>query len=168
MKITCLKSPVRCCIPCPQQQRCRSPCSACVWSHQSAQAALDQWGSGNFCPRFPGRCFLLPSNPSWEKRTIQCDNIVHMICDFTMLCCSSTILGTIWRTKNCRKKRDMVHKKSRKKHDIVHEKRQTRARFGVRINKQNMSWVSWVLHEEMPSKKHFSVSNGAINYSLSL
>jgi hypothetical protein len=35
-----------------------------------------------------------------------------------------------------------------KKHDMVHEKRQTRAR--ARRNKQNMSWVSWVL-QEMPN-----------------
>ena len=101
--------------------------------------------AANFCPRFPGRCFLLPSNPFWEKRSIECDNIVYMICDFTMLCYVST---NFWCTKNCRKKHDIAPRTAEKKHDMVHEKRQTRAR--ARRNKQNMSWVSWVL-QEMPN-----------------
>ena len=39
---------------------------------------------------------------------------VYVYCDFTMPCYSSTILGTIWCTKKCRKKHDLAHEEINK------------------------------------------------------
>ena len=76
--------------------------------------------------------FLLPSNPFWEKRRIECDNIVYMICDFTMLCYVST---NFWCTKNCRKKHDMVHQEPQKKNTIWCTKNGKQEHVHEEINK---------------------------------
>ena len=115
--------------------------NSCVWKWGTAYEYLPHsYGylkRENSCPVV---CGFLPKTQ--EKRLV-------LYCDFAMLSYISTILGTFWCTKNCRKNTIWRTKKTQKKHnDMLHEKRQKRARIGARRNAHDL------VHEEINKTCH--------------
>jgi len=70
-----------------------------------------------------------------------------------MACNSSTIYGTIWCTKNRRKKHDMARRNAEKNTIIMlHEWMQKSAAFGARRNAGKKHYVS---HEDKQKRAQF-------------